>query len=225
MKKLFIVLIVISLCGLFAEKAQAQSNWKVPKGYTLVKNEYDLYEYSYIHDFLIYGGYAPEKITQKTSLGEKNAVRYQGYSLGGLYSFLFFAIGPQLRYQYLGSSANEAAFKGILPEKQLLFELPVLLYYPGNIIHRLRTEWDNKLYVKHIARVIPIIGVMPSYKYDFGASDDYKPFDVYGLAGLLIGRKHLNVYLGCRTGFLDLDKCDDTRTSAFGMFFGLGYSF
>ena len=130
-----------------------------------------------------------------------------------------------MRYQYLGSSNDDAVFNGILPEKQMLFELPVLVYFPGTINNRLRTEWDNKLYVKHIARVIPFIGVMPSYKYDFGTSEDYKPFDVYGLAGLLIGRKHLNVYLGLRAGLLDIDKCDDTKTSAFGMFYGLGYSF
>lgn len=193
MRKFFILLAVIGLCGFFAEKAQAQSNW------------------CYRHNFLIHAGYAPEKITQKTSLGEKNAVQYQGFYVGGLYSSGIFAIGPQLRYQYLGSSNNDAAINGILPEKQLLVELPVLVYFPAYFCYTVKT--------------FPFIGAMPSYKYNFGTSDDYKPFDVYGLAGLLIGWKHLNVYLGLRAGLLDIDKCDDTKTSAFGMFYGLGYSF
>lgn len=225
MKKLVVIMTIIGLCFVFGLQAQAQPNWKIPNGYKLVTNEYELLEYSYRHNYFIHAGYAAEKITQKTSMGEKNAVQYHGFYLGGLYSSGIFAIGPQLRYQYLGSSNNEAAFYGILPEKQLLFELPVLVYFPGTINNRLRTEWDNKLYVKHIARVIPFIGAMPSYKYGFGSSDDYKPFDVYGLAGLLVGRKHLNVYLGLRVGLLDMDKSNDTKTTAFGMFYGMSYSF
>lgn len=225
MRKLFILLAVVGLCGHFNEKAQAQPNWKIPNGYKPVSNEYELYKYGYRHNFFIHAGYAPEKNTQKTSLGEKKTVRYQGFYVGGLYSSGIFAIGPQLRYQYMGSSNNDASFNGILPEKQLLFELPILVYFPGTINNRLRTEWDNKLYVKHIARVIPFIGVMPSYKYSFGIQNNYKPIDVYGLAGLLVGRKHLNVYLGLRVGLLDMDKGDDTKTSAFGMFYGFAYSF
>lgn len=71
MRKFFILLAVVGLCGHFNEKAQAQSNWKIPNGYKPVSNEYELYKYGYRHNFFIYSGYAPEKITQKTSLGEK----------------------------------------------------------------------------------------------------------------------------------------------------------
>lgn len=136
---------LISLCCTFYVKAHAQ--------------------------FSIHAGYAPEKWNQKTSLEEKHAVRYQGFYVNTLFSFENslggLALGPQIRYSFLGANIDLASFNGNLPKRLLIAEVPMLLYLRRYVQSEITTSWSDDVYIKRHAKIYPFIGVMPSYKFDW----------------------------------------------------------
>lgn len=211
MKK--IITIVALFCALFAaEKAQAQLNISL--------------------------GYAPERF--HSSLESLDTVNwFTGFYAGLDYEIelggpLSLTIGAQYRFNIWNHSEHinqDSLFShNMVRMRQTLVDIPIMVHYniplSSNLslspfvgpVFSIATAGSTK-------RTLTYPDNITSEENWYDKNSTKSRFNLYGVAGIKLNYNRVNVSVGYRMGFLDMDKADAITTKVSGLFIGVGHCF
>ncbi|MCR4828620.1 MAG: PorT family protein [Bacteroidales bacterium] len=191
-------------------------------------------------------GYAPETLTTKTTAGNTTTTttsEMNGFFAGvnynyGLSDAFGVSVGLQARYNTKTStgSANFVVVSGNdkTTTTQILLDVPVLLNYGLELGSNAKLSafagptFSYAVYGNtHVTASATILGTTTTTETDYAMYDDnsnYERFDIGAAIGLQFQYSDFRLFGGYRVGLLDQNKNDNVKTTASGIFVGVGYA-